>query len=75
MTLEPDPDKKICPGDTSFLLTDVGVRGEFLYEYALILTCLCNICSWSEPGGEMFVWFLCWDMAPFMIAYRLHSGQ
>lgn len=58
MTLEPSPDKMICLGDTSFLFTDVGVKGEFLYEYALILTCLCDICSWIEPGIEMSLVFM-----------------
>lgn len=53
-----DPDKELCGGKTSPLLTDVEVRGQFIYEHALILRRLYNLCCSIKPVGEKFALIL-----------------
>lgn len=42
-TLKPDPDKELCGGKTSLLLTDAEARGQFINEHALILRRVYNL--------------------------------
>lgn len=56
--LEPDPNKELCGGKTSPLLTDVEVRGQFIYEHELILRRLYNLCCSIKPVGEKFALIL-----------------